>query len=74
MLEPTHILAGISVVLLFMSFEEWTNPFGRSQLHRLNGNGAVAGGGAERAARLLLAAVGFGAVGSSLAVAGWFAA
>lgn len=74
MLEPASILAGLSVILLLVAFEVWANPFGRSQLQRLNGKGQAKRGNAEEAARLLLAGVGFTAVGSSLAVAGWFAA
>ena len=74
MLEAARILASIAVILLIVASAAWANPLGRPPLRRPNGSAVADGGHLQIAAILLLAAVGFSAVGAILATAGWIAA
>ena len=72
MLEAARILASFSVILLILAFVAWTNPWGRTQVRRLNGRAASAVDYTQIAAVLLLTAVGLSGVAATLAIAGWF--
>jgi hypothetical protein len=72
MLETAHILAGISVMLLIGALVAWVKLLRRPQIRRLNGGAATIIDNPQLAARLLLAAVGFSAVASIIAISGLF--
>ena len=72
MLEGSHILAGVSVMLLIGALVAWMNLLGGPQLRLPKGIAAANAGNRQLAARLLLAAVGLSAVAAILAIAGWF--
>lgn len=73
MLEGSHILAGVSVMLLIGALVAWMNLLGRPQLRLPNRIAAANPGNRQLAALLLLAEVGLSAVAAMLAIAGWFA-
>lgn len=73
MLEPAHMIAGLSVVLLIVAIGAWVKLFGGPELQRLNGSAAAVVGNVEIASRLLVLAVAVSAVAASVAVFGKFA-
>lgn len=74
MLEASHIVAFVAVVLLVMAAAVWLKLFQGRELHTLPSSCAVPSSDrAETAARVLVWAVGVSATAAVLAVTGWFA-
>ena len=72
MLELTHILAGIAVILLILAIAAAVSPLGRLQIRQLDSTAAADDRHLQMAAYLLLTAVGFSGAAALLVVAGWF--
>ena len=71
MLEVARILAGISTVSLIVALAAAISPLGRLQIRQLDGAAAADNRHLQKAAYLLMTAVGLSGAAAFLAVTGW---